>query len=176
MIVNNAQRIMPYFDNYIYGTYYDLYDIKLDKEYNIEDVIEIENYVEETFIPGINEIMDRIFNLYNITLDMKSCVIHSDSRGLSFLVNDTFMEDYIYRFIGLRNKIEEYIKIYNEFIENIRPSMVNYYYSWIYRIFIIGYNEKENRIWMSSCLNGYDFYCDIHVEEKFRYLKDIISK
>ena len=55
MIVNNAQRIMPDFSGYISGPYFDLYDIRLDKEYNIENVIEIENYVKETFTPGVNE-------------------------------------------------------------------------------------------------------------------------
>ena len=72
MIANNAQRIMPNFGRYVFGCYCDLYDISLDKEYNIEDVIEIEKYVEETFIPGINEIMDQVINLYNVTLVMGS--------------------------------------------------------------------------------------------------------
>ena len=174
MIVNNERRAKPDFGNYINGPYFGLY-VGLDKEYNIEDVIEIEKYVEETFIPGVDEIMYQIFNLYNVTLGMKSCVIRSDSRGSSFLVNNTFMEDYIYRFIELWNKIKEYIKIYHEFIVNICPSMFNYYRSWIGRIFIIRYCEIGNSICMHSRIKSYEFYCNIHVEEKFRYLKDIFQ-
>ena len=142
MIANNAQRIMPDFE-YIFGSYRDLYDIRCNKEYNIEDVIEIEKYIEETFIPGVNEIMDQVINLYSVTLVMESCVIRSWDYGPFFVVNDTFMEDYIYRFIGLRNKIEEYIKIYHEFIENIRPSMMKYYRSRIHRIFDIKYRSRK---------------------------------
>ena len=178
MIANNAQRIMPNFGKYTFGNYFDLYDIRYNKEYNIDDVIEIEKYIEETFIPGVSEIMDQIINLYNVTLVMGSCVIRSMDGiyGNYFVVNDTFMEDYIYRFIGLRNKIEEYIEIYHEFIENICPSMMEHYRSWVHRIFDIIYNEKENRIWMCSRTKNYDFYCGIHVEEKFRYLKDIVPE
>ena len=176
MTENNERIITIDYDEYITGIYPFLYDIGLDKEYIFEYSIEVNNYFEETFIPGVNEIMDQIFNLYNITLFMKSCVIHSDRRGLFFLVNDTFMEDYIYRFIGLRNKIKEYIKIYNEFIINTCPSMFKHYKSYIGKYLNIVYNEEENFICMYSNLNGYEFCCGIHVEEKFRYLKDILPK
>ena len=178
MIANNAQRIMPNFGKYTFGNYFDLYDIRYNKEYNIDDVIEIEKYIEETFIPGVSEIMDQIINLYNVTLVMGSCVIRSMDGiyGNYFVVNDTFMEDYIYRFIGLRNKIEEYIEIYHEFIENIRPSMIKHYGSCIHKIFDIKYREIGNSIYIRSDMKNYEFYCSIHLEEKFKYLKDIVSK
>ena len=102
MIVNNAQRIMLLSDGYI-GSYCDLY-VTHDTEYNTEDVIEIEKYIEETFIPSVNEIMDQIINLCNVTLVMGSCVIRSETFGPFFVVNDTFMEDYIYRFFWIQEQ------------------------------------------------------------------------
>ena len=140
---------------------------------DIEKLKEIEKYIKETFIPSVDEILHQIINLYNITLAMESCVIYSKYFGFGnrkiLTVSDTFMEDYIYRFIEFKNKINEYVEIY----KNCDGS--KYFNPFIKWIFNIQYNDEGNYIVMNSYVNGYEFYCIIAVEEKFRYLKDIFQ-
>ena len=162
-IQRNVEYIRQDFCNYF----------RLDKyimEQYSEQKIEIEKYIEETFIPSVNEIIDQVINLNNITLCMKSCVNYSKKGTVPeiHVVNDTFMEDYIYRFISLRKKIEEYIEIYNKFDKK-------YYEPMILNIFGIEYDVRRNRIEMFSRTPGYTFHCRIGVKKKFQHLKNILS-
>ena len=100
---------------------------------------------------------------------MESCLINKKKHGWRdiIFVNDTFMEDYIYRFISLRKTLEEYVEIYNRFD-------IKYYEPMIHNIFNIEYDWELNRIEMRSRIPGYTFDCRIAVRKKHQYLKNIL--
>ena len=101
---------------------------------------------------------------------MESCVIYKKKHGWLdiFFVNDTFMEDYIHRFISFGKKIEEYCEIYNKFD-------TKYYEPLVHNLFNIGYDKKRNRINMRFYTSGYEYHCRIDVKKKYRYLKNILK-
>ena len=182
----NCFEIRPDFHNY-FGF------LKYKTDY-YEQEKEIEKYIEVTFIPSVNEIMDQVINLFNTTIWKKSCITrpYKFPSG-SYIVNDEIMEDYIYRFISLRKKIDECIKIYYEFVESVyTPKLyselkslmakVNIsdhdteftYRPDIDRIFCIEYNEKHKYIAMFSWVENHKFVFKINVEE-YHHLFDIIK-
>ena len=111
-----------------------------------------------------------MINLHNVTIERESCVIGRDKYELIYFVNDTFMEDYIYRFIGFRNTILEYCKIMSEYIDEIdKPLIYGKYFLYrpsINSTFRISF--CNDRIIMCSNIKGYEFYVGIHVEKKYR--------
>ena len=138
----------------------------------VENHNEILDYIEEIFVPNVDEILLKVINLYNITIERESCIIGRRGKYKNvYLVNDTFMEDYIYRFIGLRNTILEYCKIMDEYVDELfKPLDDGKYFLYkssdcsIFRIIFYG----DDEIIMSSSIKGYEFYVNIHVEEKYR--------
>ena len=162
MIVINTHLITPIY-NYVFPRPY------LAQDVCVEEINEVDKYIKETFIPGIDEILHQIFNLYNITILMESCVRNTKKHGWRdiIFVNDTFMEDYIYRFISLRKKIEEYIEIYSKFDTKFYEPMIR-------NIFNIEYDWRRNRINMCSRTPGHESYCKIGVRKKYQYLKNIL--
>ena len=139
----------------------------------VEKHNEILDYIEEIFIPSVNEILLKVINLYNITIERESCVLGMktySSFHKRYFVNDTFMEDYIYRFIGFRNTILEYCKIMDEYVDELFGPIINgkyfLYQPLINAIFHINFNKDT--IYMSSSIKGYEFNVNIHVEEKYR--------
>ena len=128
-------------------------------------------YMKETFVPSIEEILLKVINLYRVTIERESCVIgRCDKLFTKYFVNDTFMEDYIYRFIGFRNTISEYCKIMNEhFDEKCKITIDGKYPLFmipIDEIFHISSGYKY--IIMSLRIKGYEFNTYIYVEEKYR--------
>ena len=136
----------------------------------IEEINEVDKYIKETFIPGVDEILLQIINLYNIIILMESCLINKKKHGWRdiIFVNDAFMEDYIYRFISLRKILEEYVDIYYMFD-------IKYYEPMIHNIFSIEYDWKLNCIEMRSRIPGYIFYCRIAViKKKHQHFRNIL--
>ena len=145
--------------------------------YYIDTVIERHNkiieYMEETFVPNVEEILLKVINLYHVTIERESCVIGRCDKFLTkYFVNDTFMEDYIYRFIGFRNTISEYYKIMNEHFDEKCKIIIDGKYPSpmipINKIFHISISFECNYIFMSSQIKGYEFNTCIYVEEKYR--------
>ena len=136
----------------------------------IEKHNEILDYMEETFVPNVQKILSEIINLYDVTIKGKSCVIGYDKREHIYFVNDTFMEDYIYKFIGFKNRISEYCKIMSEYVDEICKPIVNSKHDLyrpsvdgIFNIDLFGYGFI-----MYSYIKGYTFSVNIHIDEKYR--------
>ena len=140
----------------------------------IEKHNEILDYMEEVFVPSVEEILLKVKNLYNFTIEKESCVIRThygpDEVFGKYFANDTFMEDYIYRFIGLWRIISEICKIVNEYVAEICKPIVgskhDLYKPLISKIFHIGF--YKNYIIMHSSIEGYRFYVNIRVKKKYR--------
>jgi len=145
----------------------------------IEKHNEILDYMEETFVPNVEKILSEMINLYDVTIKRKSCVIGMDDKRVQLFVNDTFMKEYIYKFIGFWRTISEYCKIMNEFVDEICKPIVDskrdLYRTSVDRIFCIGLFSDDGFV-MCSHIEGYMFRVGIYIDEKYRKsIRPIIS-
>ena len=96
-------------------------------ETNNSYVIKIHDYIKHTFVPSVNEIIQNAINLFNITILMESCVIkHLDCCLGTYIVNDTFMNDYLHRFKFYKRTIDEYCQILCDYIYELSQKYCKY--------------------------------------------------
>jgi len=90
--------------------------------------LEVLDYVELTYKPAINRVIEQIINLYRLTIENDSCVLRHVKRGNRdfIVVADAFIDYHLPKFIEYRRTIKEYYDIlYNE-IDRICKSYCKY--------------------------------------------------
>ena len=104
-----------------YKVLYDIFGERFVKDYGIDDerYKEIDDYIRHTFFPSVNEVILNAINLLNTTIIMGSCVIKQLDSLPATIVNDTFMDVYLPKFIDYRYTINEYYRILMDYINEL---------------------------------------------------------